>query len=46
MRWLGGGLRPVRGVVRSMLREVEVHHTDLATGHGPTAGLPSSPPAS
>ncbi|MFJ9931179.1 maleylpyruvate isomerase family mycothiol-dependent enzyme [Streptomyces misionensis] len=35
VRWLGGGLRPVRGVVGSMLREVEVHHTDLATGHGP-----------
>ncbi|SFY52892.1 hypothetical protein STEPF1_06166 [Streptomyces sp. F-1] len=25
----------MRGVVGSMLREVEVHHTDLATGHGP-----------
>lgn len=36
VRWLGGGLRPVRGAVGSMLREVEVHHTDLATGHGPT----------
>ncbi|MEV0977746.1 maleylpyruvate isomerase family mycothiol-dependent enzyme [Streptomyces sp. NPDC049915] len=35
VRWLGGGLRPVRGTVGSMLREVEVHHTDLATGHGP-----------
>ncbi|MBC2866887.1 maleylpyruvate isomerase family mycothiol-dependent enzyme [Streptomyces mexicanus] len=35
VRWLGGGLRPVRGAVGSMLREVEVHHTDLATGHGP-----------
>jgi maleylpyruvate isomerase len=36
VRWLGGGLRPVRGAVGSMLREVEVHHTDLATGHGPS----------
>lgn len=35
VRWLGGGLRPVRGAVGSMLREVEVHHTDLATGHSP-----------
>ncbi|MFD7769241.1 maleylpyruvate isomerase family mycothiol-dependent enzyme [Streptomyces sp. NPDC059787] len=35
VHWLGGGLRPVRGAVGSMLREVEVHHTDLATGHGP-----------
>ncbi|MFF9815101.1 maleylpyruvate isomerase family mycothiol-dependent enzyme [Streptomyces sp. NPDC014006] len=35
VRWLGSGLRPVRGAVGSMLREVEVHHTDLATGHGP-----------
>ncbi|MFF0156145.1 maleylpyruvate isomerase family mycothiol-dependent enzyme [Streptomyces sp. NPDC005263] len=35
VRWLGGGLRPVRGAVGSMLREVEVHHTDLATGHRP-----------
>ncbi|MEU0744154.1 maleylpyruvate isomerase family mycothiol-dependent enzyme [Streptomyces sp. NPDC006134] len=35
VRWLGGGLRPARGAVGSMLREVEVHHTDLATGHGP-----------
>jgi maleylpyruvate isomerase len=35
VRWLGAGLRPVRGAVSSMLREVEVHHTDLATGHEP-----------
>jgi maleylpyruvate isomerase len=35
VRWLGGGRRPVHGVVPSMLREVEVHHTDLATGHRP-----------
>ncbi|MGW0535582.1 maleylpyruvate isomerase family mycothiol-dependent enzyme [Streptomyces sp. NPDC003032] len=35
VRWLGAGLRPVRGAVGSMLREVEVHHTDLATGHRP-----------
>ncbi|WP_447034687.1 maleylpyruvate isomerase family mycothiol-dependent enzyme [Streptomyces sp. DSM 118878] len=35
VRWLGGGLRPVRGAVSSMLREVEVHHTDLDTGHRP-----------
>jgi maleylpyruvate isomerase len=35
VRWLGGGRRPVRGAVGSMLREVEVHHTDLATGHRP-----------
>ncbi|MDQ0791778.1 maleylpyruvate isomerase family mycothiol-dependent enzyme [Streptomyces sp. B1I3] len=36
VRWLGGGLRPVRGAIGSMLREVEVHHTDLGTGHRPT----------
>ncbi|MGA4844830.1 maleylpyruvate isomerase family mycothiol-dependent enzyme [Streptomyces sp. G5(2025)] len=35
VRWLGGGLRPVRGAVASMLREVEVHHTDLDAGHRP-----------
>ncbi|MEU0068891.1 maleylpyruvate isomerase family mycothiol-dependent enzyme [Streptomyces sp. NPDC006332] len=35
VRWLGDGRRPVRGAVGSMLREVEVHHTDLATGHRP-----------
>ncbi|MFH8485019.1 maleylpyruvate isomerase family mycothiol-dependent enzyme [Streptomyces longisporoflavus] len=35
VRWLDAGLRPVRGAVGSMLREVEVHHTDLATGHRP-----------
>ncbi|MFF8652649.1 maleylpyruvate isomerase family mycothiol-dependent enzyme [Streptomyces huasconensis] len=35
VRWLGAGPRPVRRAVGSMLREVEVHHTDLATGHGP-----------
>ncbi|MEV0528705.1 maleylpyruvate isomerase family mycothiol-dependent enzyme [Streptomyces sp. NPDC050439] len=35
VRWLGAGLRPVRRAVGSMLREVEVHHTDLATGHQP-----------
>ncbi|MGW0903147.1 maleylpyruvate isomerase family mycothiol-dependent enzyme [Streptomyces sp. NPDC002853] len=35
VRWLGGGLRPVRGAVASMLREVEVHHTDLDSGHRP-----------
>ncbi|WP_030562861.1 maleylpyruvate isomerase family mycothiol-dependent enzyme [Streptomyces aureocirculatus] len=40
VRWLGGGLRPVRGTIGSMLREVEVHHTDLATGHGPSAWPP------
>ncbi|MGW6318073.1 maleylpyruvate isomerase family mycothiol-dependent enzyme [Streptomyces sp. NPDC055099] len=35
VRWLGAGQRPVRRAVSSMLREVEVHHTDLATGHSP-----------
>ncbi|WP_367048681.1 maleylpyruvate isomerase family mycothiol-dependent enzyme [Streptomyces sp. Je 1-332] len=35
VRWLGAGLRPVRGAVASMLREVEVHHTDLDAGHTP-----------
>ncbi|WP_369211866.1 maleylpyruvate isomerase family mycothiol-dependent enzyme [Streptomyces flavofungini] len=35
VRWLGAGLRPVRRAVGSMLREVEVHHTDLAAGHRP-----------
>ncbi|MFE2049533.1 maleylpyruvate isomerase N-terminal domain-containing protein [Streptomyces sp. NPDC059459] len=33
VRWLGAGLRPERGAVSSMLREV--HHTDLAAGHEP-----------
>ncbi|MEU1087947.1 maleylpyruvate isomerase family mycothiol-dependent enzyme [Streptomyces sp. NPDC005892] len=41
VRWLGGGLRPVRGAVGSMLREVEVHHTDLRTGHLPADWPPS-----
>ncbi|MEU9099891.1 maleylpyruvate isomerase family mycothiol-dependent enzyme [Streptomyces sp. NPDC048361] len=35
VRWLGGGMRPVRGAVGSLLREVEVHHTDLRCGHRP-----------
>ncbi|GGR03726.1 maleylpyruvate isomerase [Streptomyces cinereoruber] len=35
VRRLGGGMRPVRGAVGSMLREVEVHHTDLGRGHRP-----------
>ncbi|OKK16317.1 hypothetical protein AMK16_24940 [Streptomyces sp. CB00455] len=33
--WLGGGLRPARGVLWSLLRELEVHHVDLAAGHTP-----------
>ncbi|MEV0253497.1 maleylpyruvate isomerase family mycothiol-dependent enzyme [Streptomyces sp. NPDC050732] len=41
VRWLGGGLRPVRGAVASMLREVEVHHSDLDTGHRPVHWPPS-----
>lgn len=41
VRWLGGGLRPVSGAVGSMLREVEVHHTDLATGHRPADWPPA-----
>ncbi|MFD0327452.1 hypothetical protein ACFQZC_02510 [Streptacidiphilus monticola] len=35
VRWLGGSLRPVGGAVGSLLREVEVHHTDLDMGHRP-----------
>ncbi|MEV7729094.1 maleylpyruvate isomerase family mycothiol-dependent enzyme [Streptomyces sp. NPDC087917] len=35
VRWLDGGMRPVRGAVGSLLREVEVHHTDLGCGHRP-----------
>ncbi|MGA5198302.1 maleylpyruvate isomerase family mycothiol-dependent enzyme [Streptomyces exfoliatus] len=35
VRWLGGGMRPVRRAVGSLLREVEVHHTDLGCGHRP-----------
>ncbi|MFK8910499.1 maleylpyruvate isomerase family mycothiol-dependent enzyme [Streptomyces sp. YS-3] len=35
VRWLGEGRRPVRGAVGSMLREVEVHHVDLAHGYRP-----------
>ncbi|WP_327267533.1 maleylpyruvate isomerase family mycothiol-dependent enzyme [Streptomyces sp. NBC_01218] len=41
VRWLGGGMRPVRGAVASMLREVEVHHTDLRTGHRPADWPPA-----
>lgn len=33
--WLGGGRRPVSGVVRSLRREVEYHHVDLDAGYGP-----------
>lgn len=33
--WLGGGRRPVRGVVRSLRRELEYHHVDLAAGYRP-----------
>lgn len=39
MRRLGAGLRPVRGTVDSMLRKVEVHHTDLATRHRPATAF-------
>lgn len=35
VRWLGGGPRPVRGVLWSLLRELEVHHVDLAAGYAP-----------
>lgn len=35
VRWLGGGMRPVRGVLWSLLREQEVHHVDLATAYAP-----------
>lgn len=35
VRWLGGGGRPVRGVLWSLLRELEVHHVDLAAGYTP-----------
>ncbi|MEU9029431.1 maleylpyruvate isomerase family mycothiol-dependent enzyme [Streptomyces sp. NPDC048383] len=35
VRWLGGGRRPVRGVLWSLLRELEVHHVDLAAGYTP-----------
>ncbi|MFF5387698.1 maleylpyruvate isomerase family mycothiol-dependent enzyme [Streptomyces sp. NPDC013012] len=35
VRWLGAGTRPVRRAVGSLLREVEVHHTDLRYGHRP-----------
>ncbi|MFI9121206.1 hypothetical protein ACIGW0_17660 [Streptomyces bikiniensis] len=35
VRWPGGRTRPVRRAVGSMLREVEVHHTDLGCGHRP-----------
>ncbi|MFF1556126.1 maleylpyruvate isomerase family mycothiol-dependent enzyme [Streptomyces sp. NPDC058279] len=36
VRWLGGGLRPVRGVLWSLLRELEVHHVDLASSYTPS----------
>ncbi|MEU9414999.1 maleylpyruvate isomerase family mycothiol-dependent enzyme [Streptomyces sp. NPDC048272] len=39
VRWLGGGLRPVRGVLWSLLRELEVHHVDLATSYVPADWL-------
>ncbi|MFD3547112.1 maleylpyruvate isomerase family mycothiol-dependent enzyme [Streptomyces sp. NPDC058655] len=35
VRWLGGGRRPVRGVLWSLLRELEVHHVDLAASYTP-----------
>ncbi|MFD6880178.1 MULTISPECIES: maleylpyruvate isomerase family mycothiol-dependent enzyme [unclassified Streptomyces] len=35
VRWLGGSLRPVRGVLWSLLRELEVHHVDLAATYTP-----------
>lgn len=31
--WLGGGHRPVRGVVPGLRRELEYHHVDLAVGY-------------
>ncbi|WP_411104803.1 maleylpyruvate isomerase family mycothiol-dependent enzyme [Streptomyces sp. cmx-4-9] len=36
VRWLGGGLRPARGVLWSLLRELEIHHVDLAAAYAPT----------
>ncbi|MFG3283219.1 maleylpyruvate isomerase family mycothiol-dependent enzyme [Streptomyces sp. NPDC048111] len=36
VRWLDAGMRPVRRAVGSLVREVEVHHTDLDCGHGPS----------
>lgn len=33
--WLGGGRRPVRGIVPGLRRELEYHHVDLAAGYQP-----------
>jgi maleylpyruvate isomerase len=33
--WLGPGLRPVRGVIPSLRRELEYRHVDLAAGYRP-----------
>jgi maleylpyruvate isomerase len=33
--WLGGGRRPVRGVLPGLRRELEYHHVDLAAGYQP-----------
>ena len=33
--WLGGGSRPVRGVLPGLRRELEYHHVDLAAGYQP-----------
>src|SRR5512139_1694733 len=35
VEWLGGAMRPVRGVVPSLLQELEIHHVDLDAGYGP-----------
>lgn len=36
VRWLGQGRRPVRGVLWSLWRELEVHHVDLAARYNPS----------
>ncbi|HET6858678.1 MAG TPA: maleylpyruvate isomerase family mycothiol-dependent enzyme [Streptomyces sp.] len=35
VQWLATGPRPVRGVATSLLRELEVHHVDLAADYTP-----------
>jgi maleylpyruvate isomerase len=35
VRWTAGNERPARAILASRLREVEIHHVDLAAGYSP-----------
>ncbi|GGK32829.1 maleylpyruvate isomerase [Pilimelia terevasa] len=41
VRWLGGVHRPARAVLPSRLRELEIHHVDLAVAYTPRHWAPS-----